>query len=389
MQSRGSIKVALSALALGALLAGARPTRAADRPYDAPGAPADDAGMESATRELPPVPDEYFHHDGGWLKAHLHPSSRDRVRGLLEHADEARQRLRAMLGDGVLESVELRIAAVPAEMTRLAREPLPPYAGSIALSHARTIVMSATSPLSLEPPDLDGDFRHALAHLALDDATRPHALPRWLHEAFAVRFAAPRSAGEHLALAGATASGEPFRIGLLRDAFSSELRSASLPEAQAVDFVRFFAGLGDGRAFVRLARATSAGEPFERALELAADEPAAALEAAWTKQARDRYVFFPAGLLAFAVALALSLRVLMRARARHRANRLAEHAEQTLETAAPGEARSPDLPEVEPAAVEPPARRSLPRTAGLVAAQRARDAAVPKIEHGGRWHTLH
>src|SRR5262249_18257305 len=147
------------------------------RPYDAP--------RVDPAAKLPEVPAEYLPHDGGWIHFAYHPSARKRVRALIADAPRARAELAATLGAEVLTSVEVRLAALTAEMARLAPVELPSYAPGVALANQNAIILSVTSPLSLEPSDLDEHFRHELAHLALDDAAHGHPLPRWFHEGFA------------------------------------------------------------------------------------------------------------------------------------------------------------------------------------------------------------
>jgi hypothetical protein len=364
------------------------------RPWDAPrlreGAARPSAGADapSGRGELPPVPPEYLTQDGGWIQFAYHPSARERVRPLIARANDVRAELSALLGRGLLPHVEVRVAAVPAEMARLAPSELPGYAPAVAISELGLVVMSLSSPLSLEPPDLEALFRHQLAHLALDEALgeagpsspRRASVPRWFHEGFAVQ-----AGGDHSALRARTMTIASLRqriapMSMLEVSFPHEAPEGSVAYAQAADFVRFLLGSERRAALPDLVRRLREGEPFQQALGAAYQSSPEALEAAWRRDVAKHYSFVPVlGAAALLWLVAAAVAVARRVR-NQRKERLLEARRSRRD------ARM--------ATAEKNARESLREQR---AKKRARDrldqmpieTEVPKIEHGGRWHTLH
>ena len=135
------------------------------RPWDAP-------WIDGEPLTVPPLPLEYITREEAGIRLSYQPSTRDRVRSLQALAVTIRAELGAALGTPVLGAIEIRVAAAPSEMARLAPvEQLPGYATAVTFSQSHLVVMSALSPLSIDAPNLEGWLRHALAHLALDEAT--------------------------------------------------------------------------------------------------------------------------------------------------------------------------------------------------------------------------
>jgi hypothetical protein len=363
------------ALLLGALVAlVASPARAASsstaRPLDAPRA-------EGVLR-VPAPPAEYLVEDGGWVRFVYHPAARERVRTLSSRADALREELVAELGPGVLDlsaPVEVRVAALPTELGRL----LPPEVRApvdvITLWERRIVVMSLASTLGGEPADPEVSFRHALAHLAFDDALGGKPAPRWLLEGFAVSFGGEGSFARGRTLALAAARGRLVPIAALATAMPVDpgLAAGSLEEAEAADFARF-AGPGRLRATVARVRA---GEAFDRALEAAFGADLVQIGRAWREDAVRRYAVAPS-IVALGALFGIAAALLAARRRR--------------------------------LAAAPPSRRGGPRSRGEVVEIRLRSArprrldeddddryqgplppepGVPKVEHEGEWHTLH
>ncbi|AUX47043.1 hypothetical protein SOCE26_085550 [Sorangium cellulosum] len=367
----------LAALLCLALVAAPRPARGAPRVYDAPAA----ALHGAAAPAVPPRPPEYLTEDLGWLEVDYHPSTRDRVRPLIARADAFRAELGALLGREVLVApVEVRIAAVPAELDPLVAGGIDGPATAVSFGALRLAVLSAGPRLGFDPPDLERAFRHALAHLALDEATGGAELPPWFHEGFAV----------HAAGAGAARRAQRLSVAALRSRLLplAELEAglpgagdaaAPLARAQAADLVRF---LVDGDRRPRFALALDqvrAGAPLADALEAAYAATRPELERAWRADVARRYGFLPVlagSLLLLGLIIAGKLAV------------------QRLRGRRPS---PPPAPRRRfRAAPEPRPRPARASTAQLVATLGARhrgdvdgDTDVPKVEHNGQWHTLH
>ncbi|MGK4002031.1 hypothetical protein WMF31_05365 [Sorangium sp. So ce1036] len=367
----------LAALLCLAIVASPGLAGGAPRVYDAPAA----ALGGAAELAVPPPPPEYQIEDLGWIEFAYHPSTRDRVRPLIARADALRAELRALLGREVLAApVKVRIADIPAELDHLVPGGLGRPATAVSFGALRLAVLSATPRLGLAAPDLDRALRHQLAHLALDEATGGAALPRWVHEGFAV----------HAAGDGAVLRAQRLCVAALRSRLvpladleasltGARETTTSIAGAQASDVIRFLLE-GDRRAsFARALDQLRAGAPFAAALEASYASTSAELELAWRADVARRYGFLPvlAGALLLAGLLVGGGLAVQRLRAR----------------------RSRPLPAPRRRPRAAPELRSRPArasTAQLVATLGARqraegdgDTDVPKVEHNGQWHTLH
>ncbi len=349
----------------------AAPTARDPRPWDAP-------WIEVEPLVVPPLPPEYLTHEEAGIRLSYQPSTRDRVRALPALAATLRSELGAALGIPVLGAIEIRVAAAPGEMARLAPvEQLPGYATAVTFSQSHLVVMSALSPLSLDAPSLDGSLRHALAHLALDEATRGRAVPRWFHEGFAVDFADDDSASRAETLSRAALSRQLLGLAQIDAQFPVDAPEGSLACAEAADFVRF---LGPRRV-ADLAGRLRGGEPWTDALATAAG-PEASLELAWRKEMARRYSFLPVLLGSLLLWIGVAAAVLVRrARARRRRDDVATTRESGQRRALIARAASRRAPQ------GPRGSRVLDDEALHEAAPS--DPEVPRVEHDGRWYTLH
>jgi hypothetical protein len=348
--------------------------------------PADAPRAASKPADPPPVPSEYREVDQDGIRFSYHPSTRDRIRPLFDRASALRAELARITGAPVLRDLEVRVAAVPAEMVQLAPGDVPASAASVAFFEQRLVVMTVLSPsASASPLDVEGAFAHALAHVALDEATGGAGVPAWFHEGFAAHVAGVGLPGAR-ALVGAALFGRFLTQSELSQAASRGDLSGSvhgdLAVAEAADFARFLDGERDRAGAPALARAlrrVKEGDPFERAVAAALDAPdAAGVEARWTEDRARRYAFVPA-LLALLGAVLAGVGVVTGVRRSRRAR-----------TAAVAAVRARrDRPAGRPSAKLAAAAR--------LAAGRGKDAAihlpqnpeVPKVEHNGEWHTLH
>lgn len=355
------IAVALAALGL-SLPAQAR----FPRPHDAPAAPS-----AADVRAVPEVTPEYGSVEDAGIRVVYHPLARERANGLLKRAIAARAELSSLLGRDVLSAVEIRVAAAPAQMAALAPLPIPSGAPAVAFRDNRLVVMSLSAALGGDPPDLDEHLRHALAHIALDEATLGHDLPRWFHEGFAVQFSGEDAAARAEALCVAALQDRLLGLREVDARFPEGAPGPSLSRAEAADFVRFLLDKPARDRFAALIERLRAGDPLDRALPTALGADLDAVEMSFRREMARRYSFVPvfagATLLWVVVAAGISLR---RRRLR-RADR-----DDPLPAAARLSLAEPADPPPEPEPEEL-AQAILP------------DPEVPKVEHGGRWYTLH
>lgn len=349
------------------------PATSDPRPWDAP-------WIDVEPLVVPPLPAEYLTHEEGGIRLSYQPSTRDRVRSLAALAAKIRGELGAALGTPVLGAIEIRVAAAPSELSRLGPvEQLPGYATAVTFSQSHLVVMSALSPLSIDAPNLEGRLRHALAHLALDESTAGHPLPRWFHEGFAVNFAGEDATSRAETLARAALGKKLLGLAQIEAQFPADAPEGSLACAEAADFARF---LGPER-LTDLTGRLRAGEPWKDALAASAGlDAGTGLEVAWRKAMARRYSFLPVLLGSLLLWIVVAGAVLVRrARARRRRDDVAtrrETGERRARIARAAARRAPQGPRGDRVLDDEALHEPVPS-----------DPEVPRVEHDGRWYTLH
>jgi hypothetical protein len=365
---------ALGAIALLAALLARAPVAAAGRPYDAPVAPVA-AGNLRPRAAVPEVTPEYASIEEAGVRLVYHPLARERAHTLLARALAIRAELTAQLGRDVLGEVQIRVAAAPAQMTGLSPMDVPSGAPAVVFRDQRLVVMSLASPIAGEPPDLGDRLRHELAHLALDEAIAGHDVPRWFHEGYALHFSgeeAPQRA-ETLCVAALY-----DRLIGLRDVDASfpdgaPMAAPSIAAAEAADFVRFLRERPGRDRFSALIERLRAGAPFERALPEAYETDLDRIELGWRKEMARRYSFVPVFAGATLLWVVIAAGVVLRRR-RHDAERRAA----ARPFAAAARLSLHELAEPPASAEDDEIARAMPP-----------EPEVPRVEHGGRWYTLH
>lgn len=325
----------------------------------------------------PPMPPEYLVHDGGWLRVLYHPSARDRLRPLFERLERTQGELRTLLRSDVLTSLEVRVAALPAEAARVA--PSRPSheagheagrassVGHLVWPRERLVVAFLTRPGEegwRSPDELEHALRRSIATVALAQATSGAEVPRPFREGFAEAFA---GSGErtgtlvHALLSRALVPAAELDAALT----SGDPARRRVAEAQAGDLLsRLLEERGGRERLASLTEQLRGGASFDDALRASWGSDLATLDAGWRRDVARRLVFAPALVLALLVTtLSVMVRRLLRARREREARKRLEASTRT-------ERRRRVSPALE--------RRAKPRRGG-----------VPKVEHDGRWHTLH
>lgn len=335
--------------------------RAWPRPHDAPAV--------DAARPVPEVTPEYASVEEAGIRLVYHPQARDRAHTLLVRALALRTELTQVLGRDVLPAVEIRVAAAPAQLSGLS--PAEITGSAAAFRHHHLVVMSLEAALGGEPPNLEERLRHELAHLGLDEAVGGHDLPRWFHEGFAADFSGEDGAARAEALTVAALQERLLGLREVDARFPEGAPGPSLALAQAADFVRFLRTRPDHARFTLLIEHLRAGVPLDRALPSSLGADLDTIELSWRKDLARRYSFVPvfagATLLWVVVAAGISLR---------RRRQAAAERESPLEAAE--RLSLHDLP-----------GPLLPEDPTDLAQAMPPDPEVPKVEHGGRWYTLH
>ena len=237
------------------------------------------------------------------------------------------------------------------------------------------VVMSLASPIAGEPPDLGDRLRHALAHLALDEAVAGHDVPRWFHEGYAVYFSGEDAAQRAETLCVAALHDRLFGLRDVEASFPDGGPSSapSIAVAEAADFARFLRERPGRDRFPSLIERLRQGAPFDRALAEAYETEVDRIELAWRKEMARRYSFVP--VFAGATLLWMVVAAGVVVRRRHDAQRRAARPFAAAERLSVHEAAQPQLP-AEDEALAP--MKGMPR-----------DPEVPRVEHRGRWYTLH
>ena len=291
---------------------------------------------------------------------------------------EIRAELAARLGRPVLANVEVRVASGPAEMAALSPVDLP-EARARRRPRAPT---TRSSPASLRRcrssrSNLEDVLRHGLAHLALDEAADNKPLPRWFHEGFAVDF---------------LGRGKGFARPRALHRFDPRERLLSIP---SVDDALAEDGAEDSLAAAEAAGASCASSATRRA---ARGSPSSSRASAKARPSRPRSARrtrpSPRARARVPQGGGAALRLRPGAPGRRaplglgrssRSSAVCGIAPQTRAALAASRRVKP--------ALEPTPRASRARASDKPAEERVErvriDPEVPKVEHDGRWYTLH
>jgi len=360
--------VASSAVAL-ALAFGAEPALADNHPLPLDVVLAGDA-------KVPDAPDEYLSSEVDGFKVVYHPATRERVRALLPELDGIRAELVRELGVEVLAEVEIRVAALPLELERLAppRENGAWTAGGAAFADKHLIVVAAHAGTADE---LEPAVRHLLAHVAFEEAANGATVPLWFQEGFAVHFAGDDRATRAETLELATLKGEPPTLPRLEHV-KLDARGA----AYAADFVRFASR--ERTSLPGVVSGLRSGLPFDRALETAFGADTSSIDGAWRDDMARRYAFLPTIVLgAFLFALVFVVGLVRRSRRAVEAPSRAIKKRRSRAGVSPTEGRIAIIHRADADATP------IAEAAAVFPESHGKPLEVPKIEHDGRWHTLH
>ncbi len=345
---------------------------------------------------LPPLPEGFRRRRLGPVRWAWPEVLDEEVAVLQSRLPEVWGRLNADLGVAEPMDLVVRVARSPEEMAALAPRGLSPpgYAVGVAYPAMGVILLSAVAPRVRERVDLATTLDHELSHVALHRAVGGHRLPRWFVEGVAIHQAREDSLARTRLLWQAVAFGRPLPLRAIAERVRGEAAEVSLAYAQAADLVRFLRRAPrDRERFVRLVSALRSGRSFEAALQDAYSMNLAALEAAWHRDATERFGWLPMvlgggsfwGLASVLLVLAWWRR---RRAARERLERWAREEE--------AEARQAEAA----TEVRPPSGdggrlvvlvRQEPDLPFLVGSARTpeRDPDVPTVRWDGEDHTLH
>jgi hypothetical protein len=347
--------------------------------------PSDAPRLGSGRLSPTPVPPGFNTFDGGWIRFHYHPSTREPMQALISESTSIRRALAERLGVSVLPRVRVDVARTPGEMATLAPAgaPFPDYASGVAYPELGLVLLTLAPLHPSADHDLVQVFRHELAHVALFDALAGAHVPRWFNEGFAVFTSGETSFTRLRTLWTATVADTLIPLDRLDASFPANEHDAEIAYAEAVDVVRYLVRQREQFRFQGLVERMRAGQPFTVALNEAYGIDVVDLEQEWRDDVAKRYTFWPvlfSGTAVWGGVLGLFMLGWRKRRQRARV---------TLERWGREEAREDAL-----RAAQPPAPRVhivLARGAqpSLSMPPPAPEAEVPKVQHDGQWHTLH
>ncbi|HET9956042.1 MAG TPA: peptidase MA family metallohydrolase [Polyangiaceae bacterium] len=357
---------------------------------DAPASPQDAPRLAPGRLNATRLPDGFNTYDGGWIRFHYHPQTRERLQALISEAVPFRSELAERLGVPVLTQVRVDLARTPGEMATLAppEAPYPDYAAGVAYPQIGLTLLSVAPLHPNSQHDLVQVFRHELAHVGLHEAVNGAHVPRWFDEGFAVFVSGETSLNRLQTLWMATLSDKLIPLEKLDEGFPAHESDAEIAYAQAVDVVRFLVRKREQFRFQGLVERLRAGQDFQAALRDAYGADMFTLEQEWRDDAAKRYTFWPvllSGSVVWMGVLGLFLWAWRKRRSRSQA---------TLARWAAEEARE-DAVRMRQAASSPPPRvhivltQSAPPGAPVGMPPPNLEAEVPRIQHEGQWHTLH
>lgn len=331
--------------------------------------------LSRAQVDVPPVPATYVTKDLGWLKLSYPAAAAERVASIVRDADAVKTELSYALAQPVLDRVEVRVAPTVADMARLApaNAPPPEYASGVAYSGTHLVLLSMLAPRGADAVDLDEVFRHEMAHVALEDAVRGNHVPVWFNEGLAIGLSGEQRIARERTLWSATLSGTLLPFADLDRSFPRDTFEVNIAYAESADFLRFLRQRSDHLRFTAMIERVRDGVPFDRALSDAYGADLRKLEFQWRSEVERRYSVIPiltGGGLVWVLVIGGLGYAYVRKRRRAKAILARWEKEEALEDALRAERDADDE------------ERALLRLARV-------PAPPPKVEHDGRWHTLH
>lgn len=378
---RGGVLLRLFAFVLAWFAWGTAHASEHTRPGDAPHVP-------QGQRALPRLPDGYNTHDGGWVRFAYHPSVIDKVQPLIHEAEAFKHELEQRLGQPVLERVDVRVARTPREMRSLAVTGVPSYAAGLAYSELGLVLLTIQPLYPNSEHNLLEIFKHELVHVALHDAVGGEPIPRWFNEGLAVQLSGENRATRLWTLWSATLSEDLIPLNQLEATFPADPNSASIAYAQAADFVRFLTRNQEEHRFRAAVARVKGGQPFVAALGDAYGGEISSLEYEWLEDVARRYTFWPV-LFSSTVIWMGVLGLLVWGWRRRKARSAVTLARWAREEAREDAQREREVVEETPPRVHIVLTRPAEPEVPEIGTGRGGQADVPKVEHDGRWHTLH
>jgi len=258
--------------------------------------PSDMPVMVSAAHvAIPPVPSTYVKKDLGWLQLSYPPSAEERVAPIVKDAESFKAELVDVLGQRVLDRVEVRITPTVSDMARLAPIDVPPpaYASGVAYRGLHLVLISMLQPRGAEAVDVAETFKHEMVHVALEDATLGQHVPVWFNEGLAIHLSGERAVDRLHVLFSATLSGTLIPFSDLDRSFPADNHEVGIAYAESADFMGFLQRRTDRARFAAMISRIREGQAFEGSIRDAYGSDLRKLEYQWHETAERRFSIIP------------------------------------------------------------------------------------------------
>ncbi|MDQ3036736.1 MAG: peptidase MA family metallohydrolase [Myxococcota bacterium] len=245
---------------------------------------------------LPAAPEGFLQRDEGAVRWDYPAAAAGLVEQLAATVRTEWPRIEQELGADVDDTLVIRIARNPDEMTALAptRAPPPAYAVGVAYPASGLVLLTLSAPETWQRPDVVQVLTHELSHVALHRAAGGHAVPRWLAEGLAIHQARERSFERVQTLWEATVRGTLLPLDDLSRGFPSRPHEVSVAYAESADFVEWLRRRGDSdRQFAELLSRIARGQSFETAVSQTWSAGIGQLEHEWRAGLTERYGAMP------------------------------------------------------------------------------------------------
>jgi hypothetical protein len=321
---------------------------------------------------VPHVPADFTSRTNGWLTVKFPRGYEERVEALLPDLGLTKDLLSVELGRPVLDQVEVRITRDVDEMARLAPVGAPPpaYASGVAYGPLKLVLVSLVGPRGAQPTKLEETLRHELVHIAVCDALGQGSVPRWFNEGLAVKLSGELAIDRVETLKTASLSNTLIPITELDRKFAGNAHEVELAYAQSADFVRFLSRRDDHPRFVRMLDRVASGQPFESAMANAYGSDLRKLEFQWKSDLAKRLPMWSivGSLVSVAMVVLFGLAWYKRRK-------------RSKEVLSQWEREEAQMDEV--------IRQIEAATRETTTTMPPPPQKLPKVEHGGSWHTLH
>ncbi|MDY0060989.1 MAG: peptidase MA family metallohydrolase [Myxococcota bacterium] len=238
------------------------------------------------------LPDEQTLERQG-IRLHHAPADRLAAQELSRTGALARQAIAASLGTDPGGRFAVYLASNQETFRELLGD-TPDWMAGVAVGPGRWAAVRLD--LGGEAPwrQVEGTFRHELAHLLLYAATAGSGrVPRWFSEGFAIYHEHEFSFTQARTLTQAILQGHLFPLAELAGSFPERPDQVRIAYAQSVAFTSFLIKKGEGGPFGTLLRRLSAGEEFAAAVQVAFGRSLAELEEEWRGQLQVDYAWVP------------------------------------------------------------------------------------------------